>query len=242
MMRFVGLLLCGILGLGGGSVLAQEVEQDYMAVFVKGERVGYHNKIRKMFADSVVTTEFMTFSVKVDEGTIEKLSIDETVESRDGKLIRFRHETAKGTRLFRLAGRRDGDRLRISLVSDGQKHQRELDWSEPALFVEGRYLLAKQKGLKPGTHYQYLQFFTSDLSVGETWASVVGEATVDVLDKKMKLIETKEDVSLQGRTVTYIVYRDASLKPFKIVIPSMFIEMVSCSEAFAMTPLDADDN
>jgi hypothetical protein len=237
-MRFVGLLLCGVFGLGVGFLHAQEVEQEYMAVFVKGKRVGYHNKTRKVFADSVVTTELMTFSIPVDEGTIEKLSIDETVESRDGKLIHFRHETAKGARLFRLAGRRDGHRLQISLVSDGQKHQRELDWSEPALFVEGRHLLARQKGLKAGLQYQYLRFFTEDLSVGEAWVSVLGEVEVDVLGKKIKLIETKEEVSLQGRTLTYVIYRDASFKPLKIVAPSMFMEMVSCSEAFAMTPLD----
>jgi len=237
-MRFVGLLLCGIFCLGVGLLHAQDVDQEYMAVFVKGKRVGYHNKMRKVFADSVVTTELMTFSIKVDEGTIEKLSIDETVESRDGKLIHFRHETVKGARLFRLAGRRDGNRLRISLVSDSQKHQHELDWSEPGLFVEGRHLLAIQKGLKPDTQYQYLRFFTEDLSVGEAWVSVLGEAEVDVLGKKMKLIETKEEVSLQGRTVTYVIYRDASFKPLKIVVPSMFMEMVACSEAFAMTPLD----
>lgn len=240
MIRFVGLLLCVVLGVG--SAQAQEVEQAYMAVFVKGERVGYYNKMRKVFADSVVTAELMTFSVQIDEGTIEKLSIDETVESRDGKLIHFRHETAKGARLFRLSGRREGDQLHISFVSDGQKHQRELDWSEPALFVEGRHLLAQQKGLKPDTHYQYLQFFTSDLSVAETWVSVVGEAEVNVLGEKMKLIETKEVVSLQGGSVTYIVYRDTSFKPIKIVVPSMFMEMVSCSEAFAVNPLNAEDN
>jgi hypothetical protein len=44
-------------------------------------------------------------------------------------------------------------------------------------------------------------------------------------------------ISLQDKTLEYTVYRDASARAMKIIAPTMFMELVNCSEAYAMTPL-----
>jgi hypothetical protein len=213
-------------------VQAEQSEQQYMAVFVQGKRVGYSKKMRQVFADSVVTTELITFSVDAGEGTVDKLSVDETVETPLRELIHFRHEKARGTRLFRLLGRREEGKLNVSLVSDGQKQEHLMDWPENAQMAEGRRLLARDKGLARGTQYAYLQFFSDALSVGEVRVSVLGE--------KVQVIETREIISLQEKMLEYTVYRNPSRKVIKIIAPSMFMEWITCSESFAMTPLGDD--
>ena len=233
MKRFIGLFLCFCFV---GPAPAQEIDQQYMAVFIQGKRVGYYKKLRKAFADSVVTTELMVFSVDAGEGTIDKLTVDETVETVDGQLIHFRHETAKGKRFFRLIGIRDGSKLRAELVSDKDSQQSLIDWPEGALMAEGRRLLAKEKGLQEGTQYRYVQFFNDGLTQGEVDVSVVGKTDVAILDETMSLTETRETILLQNQQLEYTVYRDASTMPMKIVAPSLFMEMVNCSEAYAMTP------
>lgn len=237
MKRFIGLFLC-ICCVGVWPAQAQKIDQQYMAVFVQGKRVGYHRYLRKAFADSIVTTELMVFSVDAGEGTIEKLTVDETVETLDGQLIHFRHETAKGKRFFRLVGFRDGLKLRVELASDKDSQQSIIDWEEGALMAEGRRLLAKEKGLQPGTTYRYPQFFKDSLTIGEVDVTVMGKKDVAILDETMSLTETREVILLQDQKLEYTVYRDASTKPMKIVAPSMFMELVNCSEAYAMTPPD----
>ena len=185
-----------------------------------------------------MTTEFMTFTVKSEEGNVEKLSIDEFVETREGSLIRFRHEAAQGARLFRIVGKRQGTELHLSLISEKQKHERVMGWSDVTLLPEARRLLMKKQGLKLGTEYTFEQLFPETLSFGDVKVTVGPLTEVDVLGEKMKLTETRETIYLQGRTLEYIVYREASTRPRKIIAPSMFMEMVSCSEAYAMTPLD----
>ncbi|MBT3604063.1 MAG: hypothetical protein HN521_13475 [Candidatus Latescibacteria bacterium] len=237
MKRLIWLFLGGVLCAGTLPLQAQEIDQRFMAVFVQGKRVGYYRALRKAFPDSIVTTEFMTFSVDAGEGTIEKLSVDETVETRDGQLIHFRHETSKGPRYFRLAGQRDGLMLTVALASDGQKQENLINWPEGARMVEGRRILAIENGLKKGTSYQFLQFFGDNLAVGEVTVSVLGEVEVDILGEKMILTETLEVIVLEDKKLEYTVYRDASATPMKIIAPTMFMELINCSQAYAMTPL-----
>lgn len=242
MKRFIGLFLGCILCVGALPLQAQEIDQRFMAVFVQGKRVGYYRSLRKAFPDSVVTTEFMTFSVDAGEGKLEKLSVDETVETSKGQLIHFRHETSKGPRYFRLTGNRDGLMLNVSLSSNGQKQQNVINWPEGARMVEGRRLLAVENGLKPGTQYQFLQFFGDNLAIGEVNVSVIGDVEVDILDKKMTLTETREVILMEDKKLEYTVYRDKSATPMKIIAPTMFMELVNCSQEYAMTPLEGAED
>lgn len=237
MKRAIWYVLCGVLCLGAWPVQAQEMDQQYMAVFVQGKRVGYYKKLRKVFPDSVITTELMTFTIDAGQGRVEKLSIDETVETREGALIRFRHEAAQGPRLFRVEGIRDGEQVHLSLISNKEKHEKMIQWSDETLMPEGRRLEAKKRSLFLGTQYEYEQLFTETLTFGDVRVTVGPLKEVVVLGKTMKLTETHELIHLQGRTLEYLVYRDASTKPIKMVAPSMFMELVDCTEAYAMTPL-----
>jgi hypothetical protein len=237
MMRFFWLLMGGCFALGTANAQAQEVDAHYMAVFVKGDRVGYYKKLRKVFADSVITTELMTFTIDAGTGVVQKLTVDESVESRDGKLIRFRHEAAQGERLFRIAGERNGDTVHLLLVSNKEKHERDMPWSDETLMPEGRRLLAESQGLVLGSQYGYDQLFTETMSFGQVIVTVGPLMEVDVLGEKMKLTETREVIESTGRSLEYLVYRDATTKPIKMVAPTMFMSLVTCSEAYAMTPL-----
>lgn len=244
-MRFLNGVLMGVLcALSVLPVQAQDVVTQYMAVYVQGERVGYHKQVRKVFPDSVVTSEMLTFSVAVDDGTIEKLAIDETVETPDGELIHFRHETIRAGRLFRLAGHREGQELIVSLASQGgQKQERPIAWFPDVVMAEGRRLLIKEKGLKAGTQYTFAQFFGDALSTGDVSISVGPKVEVDVLGEKQLLTETHEEIKVQDRHLKYVVYRDETSKPIKIIAPEMHMEWVACSEDFAMTdPADEQDN
>lgn len=223
--------------MGAWPVHAQEMDQQFMAVFVQGKRVGYFKNLRRVFADSVVTTELMTFSVDAGEGTVDKLSVDEVVETPEGQLLHFRHERVRGPILVRIAGTLNGPKLQVSLVREGQKQEHELDWPEGARMAEARRLLAKEQGLTEGTQYTFMQFFSDGLVAGEVMVSIGGEEEVEVLGTKMKLTKTTEVISLQDKTLEYTVYRDASARAMKIIAPTMFMELVNCSEAYAMTPL-----
>lgn len=236
MQRVMWWFLCGVFCLAPCIANAQKAEEQYMAVFIQGKRVGYYKNVRKVVADSVVTTELMTFSVDAGQGMVEKLSIDETVETKDGQLVRFRHEAAQGERLFQIRGDRQGDQIHLVLTSQKEKHEKMMQWLDETHMVEGRRLLVKKMGLTQGTEYEYERLFTETLAMGMVKVSVGGKKEVEVLGKTMELTETQELVSLQQRAVQYLVYRDETTKPIKIVVPSMYMEMVDCSKDYAMTP------
>lgn len=234
-MRIAGwMVLFAVLGMG--MVQAEEAEAQWMAMFSEGKRVGYYKRSRVATPDSVVTMEFTAASMDGDADNPSLLSLNETVETPHGSLVRFRREAAQPGRMMRMTGTVQGDKLLIGFMAGGQRQEVMLDWSEEVVSVDGRQQLAIKKGLKPGTRYQFRQFLPDFMAVADVLAEVGQVREVDVLGEKMSLVETRETVVVGDNVVFYEVYRDAQAKVMKVVVPAMELEMVNCSEAFAMMP------
>lgn len=234
-MRILGWMVLLIV-FGMEMVRAEETETQWMAMFSEGKKVGYYKRIRVAHADSVVTTELTAASMDGDADNPSLLSLNETVETPHGTLVRFRREAAQPGRMMRMTGTVQGDKLLIGFMAGGKKQETTLDWFPDVLMVEGRQQLAVKKGLVPETRYQFRQFLTDFMAIADAMVEVIGPEQVDVLGEKQTLTKTREWMVVDGKPLEYLVYRDAQVKVMKVVIPGMGLEMVNCSEAFAMTP------
>jgi len=221
-----------VVGLGVGE--AQEAQ--WMAVLVNGKKVGYYKKTRVANADSVVTTELMTYEIDAGTDKVELLSVSETVETALGKLIRFRKESVQKDLKRRVLGHVVGDTLHVAGVVNDQKSLKMLDWYDDVQMVEGRRLQALKHGLKPGTKYHARKFMVDFMAIVEVSVEVHEPVDVQLIDRVERLTETRERLQMHGQTLNSISYRNDQMRPMKIVIPQISMEMIDCAEGYALTP------
>ena len=218
---------------------AEKRESQWLAMYNKGKRVGYYQRVRIAEGDSVVTTELTTLSMDQNTSEPSTLSFNETIETSSGKLIWFRRETSQSGNMMRITGTVQDTSIHFVWGVGGQKQESIMPWDSKALMIEGRQLLAKKQGLKPGTEYRFQQFLTDFMSVAEVLVVVGEQKEMDLLGEKVLLTETRELITVQGNLLEYLVYRDAKFKVMKVVVPNFNLEMINCSEAFATTPPDS---
>lgn len=240
-MRVVGVVVAMCLLVVGcaQNEIAEKRQSQWMAMYAKGKRVGYYQRVRLADGDSVVTTELTTLSMDGQSDDAGTLAFNETVETSSGKLRWFRRETSQGGHMMRVKGTVQDSIIQFVWGTQGQKQESQMPWDDQALMVDGRQQLAEQKGLKPGTEYRFQQFLTDFMSLADVLVVVGEKKEVDVLGKKMTLTETRELTTVRGNTLEYLVYRDDKANVKKVVVPTFELEMVNCSEAFAMTPPDS---
>jgi hypothetical protein len=226
-----------VLSVGLGVVEAQEArEAQWMAVLVNGKKVGYYKKTRVANADSVVTTELITYEIDAGTEKVEMLSMNETVETASGRLIRFRKESVQKDVNRRVLGQVLGDTLHVAGVANGQKSLKMLDWFDDVQMVEGRRLHAQKYALKPGTRYYIRQFLVDFMAIAEVSVEIHEAVDVQLIDRVATLTETREVLQVLGRTLNTVAYVNDQMRPMKVVIPQVSMEMIDCTEAYALTP------
>lgn len=219
-----------------GIAFAETQDKQWMAVMVNGKKVGYYKKVRAVKVDSVVTTELMTYEINAGTDKIELLSLNETVETVSGKLIRFRKESIQNDTKRSVNGFVKNDTLFFAGMLGDQKSLDMMPWPDDVVMIEGRRLLDAKHGLKPGTKYHARQFLVDLMAIANVSIEVGNRSKVQVFEKTEELTEVQEKLHARGQTLGTLIYYNDAMRPMKVVIPQLSMEMIDCNEAYAMTP------
>ena len=234
MTRLVGYMLASCFVLG--TVLAEAQEKQWMAVMVNGKKVGYYKKQRIANADSVITTELMAYEIDAGTDKIDLLSVNETVETTTGKLMRFRKESIQNDVKRRLVGQVVGDTLHVAGLVNDKKSIDMMSWPEDVVMIEGRRLLALKHGLKPGTKYHPRQFMVDFMAIADVVIEVGERSDVQIFDQVEQLTEIREVLRVRGQALSTLMYINDQMRTMKAIIPQLSMEMIDCNEVYAMTP------
>ena len=208
----------------------------WMAVLINGKKVGYYKALRIVKADTVVTTELLAYIIDAGTEKIDFLAVTETMETSEGKLIQFRKEAVKNDEKRRVLARLVRDTLQVSGMVNDKKSELSVPWADDVLMVEGRRLLAVKHGLRPGTKYRTRQLLIDPMKIAEIAVDVGESVDVHLIERTEKLTETRKIQILDGREQKRFVYRDGQLRILKVSIPDIAMELIDCSEAYALIP------
>jgi hypothetical protein len=124
-------------------------------------------------------------------------------------------------------------KMTVTTGPAGQTQSQTMDWPAGALLSEGVLLLQKQKGLKEGTAYSYMEFDPMSLRGREVTFRVIGKKPVDILGRQETLWEVQTQVD--GMTMTAHVDDDVKLRKSVATAGGMNLETVACSKEFALS-------
>ncbi len=223
-------------------------DQDYFAVFMGGQKVGYTVQSRTVADGTVTTSEEMNITVTRFGMPVTMNVVETYIETVKAKPVGFKSKQDMSIMVSQMSGviRPDGT---MKVVADqmGTQQTQILDWPEGALMAEGLKLMSLEKGLKEGTAYSAKVFSPSMLQVFDVNVIVGETENVDLLGKVLSLTKTTTFMKVPGAgPVVTVSYVDEQMKLYKSLTPimGMQIEIVACDEQIAkgdINPLELSE-
>lgn len=215
-----------------------EDRTEYYAVLTDGKKIGHSVSSRKVVNGKIVTTEDVTMTI----GRVgQQLTVRESttsIETTEGQPIGYEYKMAQGLMAQELKGAIGADgKLTIHINGPAGKQTTTTTWPEGALLSEGLRLLARNKGLKPGTAYSARAFLPSLGMAVAVHAEVAGRKKVDLLGRVVDLAEIKTNMQLPLAAVSSLNYVDDDHRPLKTVteVMGITIEIVACDKTYALS-------
>lgn len=214
-------------------------QPQYAAIFLDDVKVGYARQVRT--ATGAEVAHEMEQSLVIGRGnmTIAITVNMQTVETPQGRPLRFRHTMALG------GGRQV---VKSGLIADGQIHlstqtaagpqESVKPYPEGAMMPEAVQLLQREKGLAPGTKYSLLEFEPIGLTAVRQDIIVGRPVDVALIGRTARLVPLETVVHHGGMEIPGIAYADEQLNMLKAVFGMMGMRftLVSCDEPFARGP------
>jgi len=221
-----------------GLASDDEIETEYLAVFLENKKVGYSVQ-KRLVADGKVTTAIETAI------TISRLNIPMTihvsetcVETATGKPISFESVQELGAMTMKMTGTIDErGMVNVTTTSMGAQQKDSFAWPDGAVMAEGLRLMHAERGLKEGSKYTVKIFDPSIMQVVEAQIEVGSKRNVDLLGRVVSLTEVTTTMNLPGTgAIVSTSYVDDELRAQKSITPvaGMQIEMVACAKEFAL--------
>ncbi len=215
----------------------------YAAVLLNGKKVGHSQFTRRRDDKQVTTTEKMAMAINRGGMTMNIVQETTYVETHKGQPLAFRsvREMGAGKSMQKQSVngvvKPDGT-LEIELTVAGQPTTRKLPWPEGALMPYGLELLAKEKGLEPGTTYTASMFDADTLSALGMEVKIGKVKQIDVFETQRTVVEAHQRLSAPMATITTTAYIDPEThQPVKAIVPmgGMTVEIIECDKAFALS-------
>lgn len=247
MSAWKGLLLLSAVCLGWTPVSAELAKEDYMAVMLDGHKVGHALQTRTVSDDTV--TSVTELSLTVGRGAVATTMNIRNIsrETLDGRPIGF--ECIQ--KLSLIEEKRTGviapdGTVRMTIERPGESRTLTLQCPQEALLAEGMRLLQKQKGLKPGTEYEFQALLPPMLEklVAVPHRVKVGDRkTIDLFGRVVEATEVFTRMTIGMESFTSISYLDEEHNVLKSIEPIMglTIEMIRCDKEFALRQEDVVD-
>ncbi len=215
----------------GWAVAADEV--DYFAILTDGSKIGHSVQTRSVRDGKVVTTNTTVMSTERLGMPITVSVTQENTETPDGKPLGFKNVQNFATMVQEVVGQVTSDgKMIVTIGTGGQTKPQTMAWPPGALLSEGVRLLQKQKGLKEGTAYSYVEFDPMGLRGMETTVRILGKKLVDVLGHQETLWEVQAQMGGIGATI--YVNNDLKTRKSTASEAGMNIETVACTKEFAL--------
>ena len=211
---------------------------EYYALLAKGQKIGHAIFRRHLDNNNQVhSTQQATFTM-LRLGTPLTITLTEThIETPDGKPLRFETLQQVSKLAVRTEGRFEQGALHARTLNGDTEQTKTIPWPENALMLEGLRLLQQQKGLEPGTRYDYQMFNGADLFFLPAQTVVGKPETVDLLGRVVRLhpLVTTYQVG-PGQLVEHAWLDDQgnTLKSSFTVL-GLELDMVACDQTFALS-------
>ena len=224
------------------QVVASDADVEYLAVFMNGKKIGYAVEERVVTGQEVRSTETMFMTIARMGVPLSIQASETAIETVDGKPLGFEMKQKMSLMTTEASGRiNDQGVLEVVTKTMGSQRTQSMPWVKGALMTEGLRLLSEEKGLKQGTQFT-VKVFTAGLMQAVDMQIEVGvKQPVDLLGRVVRLTEVKSAYSLPGAgKMMAVSYVDDDLETQKAVVPvmGMNIELIACSKAFAMAPVE----
>ncbi|NQV33450.1 MAG: hypothetical protein HQ515_12225, partial [Phycisphaeraceae bacterium] len=230
--------IIGLLTLGQ----AAEAKTEYLAVFMNNKKIGYAVEERVVSGQEVRSTETMFMTVARMGISLSIQASETAIETLDGKPLGFEMTEKMSLMSTEKSGRiNDQGILEVVTTTMGTKRSQNIPWVEGAVMTEGLRLLNKEYGLEQGTQFTAKVFTAGLMQAVDMQIEIGTKQPVDLLGRVVTLTEVKSAYSLPGAgKMMAVSYVDDELDTQKAVIPvmGMNIEMIACSKAFAMAPVE----
>ena len=241
--NFHNILLIMALCVLSAVAAAGESQTDYMAILMQGQKIGYASHTRTVENSHVISTE--QFSLTLGRGgqavTVE--SREMYIETVDAKPLSFEMGMKASGVEQKTSGTIENGKINLTRHVMGTPQTSIVDWPAGALMPEGMLLLQKEKGLDPGTEYEFL-IFRPDMMMSINTTVIVGEKQpIDLFGRVAELTEVKQITRVQDQEIIVTSYVDDDFKALKSVAPTMgmTLEFVACDKDFAMQPNNVID-
>lgn len=228
----------GLLTVGQMAVAKTE----YLAVFMNNKKIGYAIEEREVSDQEVRSTETMFMTVARMGVPLSIQASETAIETLDGKPLGFEMKQKMSLMTTEVSGRIDDQGvLEVVTKTMGTRRTQKMPWAKGAVMTEGLRLLSKKHGLKQGTQYT-AKVFTAGLQQAVDMQVEIGtKQSVDLLGRVVTLTEVKSTQSIPGMgKIAAVSYVDDDLDTQKAVMPvmGMTIELIACSKAFALAPVE----
>jgi len=170
--------------------------ESWMSLYIGDSKVGYSRSSERFFVEDgrklVETSNSETMSLRRAGQSTTTRTIQRCVETRDGRLVRFRSEMLIGDQPLVVSGEVKGKKLVVDIESQGRNEQKEIDWdpSWGGLFAAQRSLL--REPMKPGQRRELTSLFALDYPVPADVVLVAGEEEETALPDQTRKLQPVE--------------------------------------------------
>ncbi len=221
-------------------VFAADQEEQYYAIFMSGQKIGYAHHVELQQGQSVTHTNEMRISIDRAGIPLTVQVTTETHETMAGEPLGFKCVQDMGMMAQSVEGVVERGVIRLSMASGDTARQQTMPWPAGAVMDHGRELLARKMGLSPGATYAARIFDPSSLQAFDVTFRVGAKQQVDLLGRVVELTEISSEISAGpgGMPIRSTSYVDADYKQLKQVMPmmGMAMEIVACDRQFALSP------
>lgn len=248
MHRIAAIILAGLAGslsagpaAGQSPVSAPKTQQEYAAIFLAGQKVGYCETTETRDAKQVRTGTKMELTIGRGEQAIHQTVETDMIETADGEPVSFRHRMVMGSMPQETIGRIEDGTLHLEITLGEKTTRRTIDWPDGAVLTHGAERISRRAGLKPGTRFSVLLFEPGSLQAMDVKAVVGEPVDVDILGAPRRLIPVSQTVQGPGGTMQMRTFVDEQGEVCKTIASIMGMELtqVVCDRAFALSPAES---
>lgn len=211
----------------------------WQGIHLAGRKIGHSRIDRTIGPERVTTRHAMEFELGRD-GVGMTMALEEIhEEGLDGTPLAFRSRNRISGLEMRVEGeRREDGRFTLLSGTAGQLREGILDWPDGAVLSWGLELRLRELGTTAGTQARLRAFQPLLQEAGELHYRVVGSGPVDMPGGRMELIETEQQLHIQGAEMGSRVWFDADLTLQRMTMDMMgqTLELIGCDRACALAP------
>ncbi len=231
---------------GSGQTGREPLRTTWNVYYVKSSRVGYGRTTIRSATESgrevLHIEQWNHLTVKRGRDRTEQDIRSTSVETPDGRLLRFECQMRSGANPMRTAGQVKGDRLELETTTGGKKLVTTIPWSPGwgGPFAPEQTLI--RKPMQPGEHRRLTALMIGFNQPAEVELQAKGYEPVSMLGGVHDLlrIETTTRFS-NGQKLESVVWADRTGNTLKTFSDAMDLTTYRASEAEALAKVDTAD-